>query len=438
MTRDDTIFALASGAGRAAVAILRLSGPRSSEALRGLAGSLPRPRVAALRVLRHPATGAELDRAIVLWFPAPHSFTGEDCAELQVHGGRAVVVATIEALGAFPGCRLAEPGEFTRRAFLNGKLDLAAVEGLADLIDAETEAQRRQALRQLDGVLGRWAGGLRERLLEARASAEAAIDFADEGDIGARTLEEAVAQAAAIAAELRRELARPPSGERIRQGFVVTLAGPPNAGKSTLLNALARRDVAIVSPHPGTTRDLISVDLDLDGYAVILIDTAGIRETTDPVEQEGVARARARAAASDLVLWLQDVREAPTPPQNLNSVWTIGTKADLASDRTTEVGGYDVIVSAQTGQGLSLLTARINACVTESATDDAALITQQRHRTALAEAEASLSRVERVALDPVLVAEELRMASRAMGRITGAIDVEEVLGAIFARFCIGK
>lgn len=438
MARDETIFALASGAGRAAVAILRLSGPRSSEALRGLAGSLPRPRVAALRVLRHPATGAELDRAIVLWFPAPHSFTGEDCAELQVHGGRAVVVATIEALGAFSGCRLAEPGEFTRRAFLNGKLDLAAVEGLADLIDAETEAQRRQALRQLDGVLGRWAGGLRERLLEARASAEAAIDFADEGDIGARTLEEAVAQAAAIAAELRRELARPPSGERIRQGFVVTLAGPPNAGKSTLLNALARRDVAIVSPHPGTTRDLISVDLDLDGYAVILIDTAGIRETTDPVEQEGVARARARAAASDLVLWLQDVREAPTPPQNLNSVWTIGTKADLASDRTTEVGGYDVIVSAQTGQGLSLLTARINACVTESATDDAALITQQRHRTALAEAEASLSRVERVALDPVLVAEELRMASRAMGRITGAIDVEEVLGAIFARFCIGK
>ena len=434
---NNTIFAPASGSGRAAVAVLRLSGPGASAALRSLAGSLPAPRQAALRTVRHPASGEGLDRALVLWFPAPRSFTGEDCAELHVHGGRAVVSAVLQALGTIPGCRLAEPGEFTRRAFLNGKLDLAAVEGLADLIDAETEAQRRQALRQLDGVLGRWAERLREGLLAACALTEAAIDFADEGDIGTRTLDEALAQASEVAVELRQELARPRRGERIRDGFVVTLAGPPNAGKSTLLNALARCDAAIVSPHPGTTRDPITVDIDLGGYAVSLIDTAGIREASDPVEQEGIVRARARAAASDLVLWLQDAREAPSRPGDLPATWVIGTKADLL-DAPVRDGAFEIILSAHTGQGLDALSERIGALAAGSLAGEAALTTQQRHRTALIEAEAALGRIDRVALDPVLIAEELRTASRALGRISGVIGVEEILGAIFGRFCIGK
>ena len=295
MTARDTIFALASGAGRAAVAVVRLSGPHCGEVLRGLTGSLPSPRRAVLTGIRHPASGAVLDRGLVLWFPGPASFTGEDSAELHLHGSRAVVAAVLAALGAVPGCRLAEPGEFTRRAFLNGKLDLAAVEGLADLIDAETEAQRRQALAQLGGVLGRWVEDLRAGLLDALALAESAIDFADEGDVASDALSGAADRAAAVAQAIQAELDKPQAGERIRDGVTITIAGPPNAGKSTLLNALARREAAIVSPHAGTTRDPIEIGLDLGGFAVTLIDTAGLRDTSDPVEQEGVLRARKRA-----------------------------------------------------------------------------------------------------------------------------------------------
>lgn len=431
-----TIFALASGQGRAGVAVIRLSGTASAAAIECLAHRLPAPRRATLLPLYHPGTGELLDRGLVVWFPAPHSFTGEDCAELQLHGSRAVIAAVLEALSTLPGLRLAEAGEFTRRAFLNGKLDLSAVEGLADLIDAETESQRRQALRQLDGALGAWADALRERLLDALAMAEAAIDFAEEGDVGSASLARAVDAGRAVGRDIATELQKPRRAERIRDGFVVTLAGPPNAGKSTLLNALARREAAIVSPHAGTTRDPIEVDLDLGDYAVVMIDTAGIRDTEDPVEQEGVARGRARAAAANLVLWLQDAAEAPAPPDGLQNVWTIGTKADLLP-MTGAASGFDLYVSALSGAGIEALVERLLTRVADKlAGGEAGLVTQQRHRTELTEAAAALGWIGDA--DAELVAEDLRTAAAALGRITGRIDVEEILGAIFARFCIGK
>ena len=435
---NDTIYAPATGAGRAAVAVIRVSGPASSASLELLAARCPEPRVASLAAITHPLTGSVIDRGLVLWFPAPRSFTGEDSAEFQVHGSRAVLAALLDALSAVPGCRPAEPGEFTRRAFLNGKLDLAAVEGLADLIDAQTEVQRRQALRQYDGALGRWVGDLRERLLDAQALAESAIDFADEGDVSATAFEAALGQTSEIADIIRAELDRPPAGERIREGFVVTLAGPPNAGKSTLLNCLARREAAIVSPHAGTTRDPIEVDLDLDGYSLVLIDTAGLRPTVDPVELEGIARAEAKARAADLVLWLQDATENPTPPSDpaLPQVWTIGTKADRPGIPSPH---HAVLVSAQTGAGLEALIARLKALVIDQLVGgDAALVSRARHRIALVDAEAALRRAACVRTDAELMAEELRAAARALGRITGRIDVEEILGAIFSRFCVGK
>ena len=435
MTPTDTIFALASGQGRAAVAIIRLSGPASRNALKALAGVVPLPRRATLATLRDPVTGAPLDRGLGLFFPAPHSFTGEDCAELQVHGGRAVVGAVLKALSGVPDCRLAEPGEFTRRAFLNGKLDLAAVEGLADLIDAETEAQRRQAFRQLEGHLGVWVEERRSALVGALALAEAAIDFTDEEDTGDQAATLAGLEAAKIAQDIRHELSRPQAGERIREGFVVTIAGPPNAGKSTLLNALARRNAAIVSPNAGTTRDPIEVDLDLGGFAVVLIDTAGIRDTSDLVEQEGVARAKARAASADLVLWLQPAQEVPTPPlSDYARLWTIGTKADLAPPAS----GFDAVISVETGLGVDGLLQRVRDLVgAELLGGETALVTRVRHRRALERAVQALGRADQQ-VEPELLAEELRAANSALGQITGTIGVEDILGAIFARFCIGK
>lgn len=420
------------------MAVIRISGPATTAVLWRMAGGLPEPRRAVLSTIVHPSTGAPLDRGLALWFPAPHSFTGEDCAELQVHGSRAVVAAVLEALGTLSGCRLAEPGEFTRRAFFSGKLDLAAVEGLADLIDAETEVQRKQALNQLDGALGRWVETLRSDLLDALAFAESAIDFADEGDIGTSSLGRAVALGSEIATKISCEVGRSPSDERIREGFAVALAGPPNAGKSTLLNALVKRDAAIVSPYPGTTRDPIAVDLDLGGYAVTLIDTAGIRDSTDPVEYEGIVRARTRAAAADLVLWVQEVTEAPAPPKDgFRLLWTVGTKADLSPAACQN--HYDIVVSAFTGSGLDSLSARIQELVVhELVGGEAALVTRLRHRNALETAALALRRAETFASDPELVAEELRAANTSLGQITGRIDTEEVLGAIFARFCIGK
>ena len=301
-----TIFALSSGRPPAAIAVVRISGARAGEALKALGVKIPEPRKAGLARVRDPQTNEIIDEALALFFPGPHSETGEDTAELQLHGGRAVIAATLSALGQLPGLRPAEAGEFTRRAFENGKLDLTAVEGLADLVGAETEGQRRQAFRQMKGALGGRAEEWRQKLIRALALVEARIDFSDEADVPEDLLGPALAMARELTAEIEAALADERRGERLREGLVVAIAGPPNAGKSTLLNRIAQREAAIVSPHAGTTRDVIEVHLDLNGWPVTLLDTAGMRETGDPVEMEGVRRARARAGAADLVLWVVD------------------------------------------------------------------------------------------------------------------------------------
>jgi tRNA modification GTPase TrmE len=305
MSARDTIFALSSGRPPAAIAVIRISGPLAGDALKSLSGKIPEPRKAALARIRN-TDNEIIDEALALWFPGPNSETGEDTAELQLHGGRAVVAAVLGALGRIDGLRPAEAGEFTRRAFENGKLDLTAVEGLADLVMAETQGQRRQAFRQMKGLLGKRAEDWRARLIKALALVEARIDFSDEADVPQDLLKPALAIVGALAGEIETALDDSHAGERLRDGLVVAIAGPPNAGKSTLLNRLARREAAIVAPTPGTTRDVIEVHLDLGGYPVTLLDTAGIRDTADPVELEGVRRAQARAAAADLVLWVTD------------------------------------------------------------------------------------------------------------------------------------
>ena len=329
MNSDDTIFALSSGRPPAAIAVIRISGSRARVALERMIGRVPEPRRGAFARVRDPATGDVIDEALALWFPGPKSETGEDVAELQLHGGRAVIAAVLSVLGKFEGFRLAEAGEFTRRAFESGRIDLTAVEGLGDLIGAETEVQRRQALRQMQGALATRADDWRRRLTEALALVEAQIDFADEADVPDDLVNPARALAGSLGAEIRGVLADDRRGERLREGLVVAIAGPPNAGKSTLLNRIARRQAAIVSPYPGTTRDVIEVHLDLDGYPVTLLDTAGIRVSDDPIEQEGVRRAQERAAAADLVLWVVDVREAEEPPPECGGeLWLVRNKLD--------------------------------------------------------------------------------------------------------------
>lgn len=435
----DTIVALSSGGLPAGVAVLRLSGPRAGAIAGRLAGGLPPPRVAALRALRN---GGELiDRGLVLWFPAPGSFTGEDVAELQVHGGPAVVSALLEAATRDGTARLAEPGEFVRRAFANGRLDLTAVEGLADLIAARTAAQRRVALRQADGGLNRLATGWRDRLVRAAALLEAAIDFADE-DLPAGLDRQARADCTAVGAEIAAVLADGRGGEIARDGVHVALVGPPNVGKSSLLNRLARREVAIVSEVAGTTRDVIEVTLDLGGWPLVVADTAGLRETADPVESIGVARAEARRREADIPVFVADARElaagagVPGP-----AAMILANKADLCGKPVpAAIGDVPVFaVSALTGAGLdgwiAALTARVAALA--GIQGDAALVARSRHRTELGRAAAALSRVAAApALD--LVAEDVRLALHAIGRLTGAVDVEDLLDVVFAEFCIGK
>src|ERR1700732_5014132 len=312
--REQTIFARSSGRPPRAISIVRVSGPRARAVLASLAGKMPEPRMAS-RVLLRDASRQPIDDSVVLWFPAPASVTGEDVAEFHVHGGRAVLAALFTALSAFEHVRAAEPGEFTRRAFENGQLDLTEAEALGDLISADTDRQRRQALRQLKGLLGDRARDWRARIIEASALIEAGIDFSDEGDVPAELIAPALARIKSLTEEIQEVLAAQGRSERLREGLVVAISGPPNVGKSTLINQLARREGAIVSPHAGTTRDVIEVQLDLDGYPVTVIDTAGIRETDDPVEQEGVRRARARAAEADLVLWLVDAQHEESRPE---------------------------------------------------------------------------------------------------------------------------
>jgi len=443
-SRRDTIFAAASGAGRAAIAALRLSGPACGDALEALAPGARFPdRVATLRLLRDPLTSEPLDRALVIRFLAPRSFTGEEMAELHVTGGRAVVAGIVGALAKIPGLRPAEPGEFAWRAFENGKLDLAEVEGLADLVAAETAAQRRQALRIAGGALSHETEGIRAKLLEAMAILEAQIDFSDVEDADALSLDAARRMAAEAARRVRAALAGAEAGARLREGFNVVIAGPPNVGKSTLMNALARRDVSIVSAIPGTTRDLVEVSLELRGYPVILVDTAGIRETDDPVEREGVARARRRAEEADLTLWLSDEAEpAGAPFAEARPTIAVLTKSDRRPGNAgaERSAGAPIRISALTGAGIEqLLDAVADLAEARMAGPAPALIALERHRAAFADALAALER----ALDPVaqeleLVAEDLRLAARALERIAGRIDVEEVLGDIFSRLCVGK
>jgi tRNA modification GTPase len=414
----------------------------------------------ATRALLRGSDTQPIDDAVVLWFPGPASATGEDVAEFHVHGGRAVLASLFAALSALEDVRTAEPGEFTRRAFENGKLDLTEAEALDDLIHADTDHQRRQALRQLRGLLGDRVRDWRARIVEASALIEAGIDFSDEGDVSAELMAPARAKIAALLSEIQEALAAQGKSERLRDGLVVAITGPPNVGKSTLMNQLARREVAIVSPHAGTTRDVIEVQLDLDGYPVTVIDTAGIRETDDPVEQEGVRRARARAAEADLILWLADDFGATHPHDGATPIWNIRNKIDMDPRKSrapdsgvaASVSGRpladswradnmaDFEISASRGDGLSgLILALVFFAQDFFGAGEGGLITRERQRQLLQQTAASLQRSLSVAeTGEELAAEELRIAAQALGRLLGRVDVEDILDVIFREFCIGK
>ena len=438
-TDTPTIFALSSGRPPAAIAVVRVSGPRAADAITALGGKLPEPRRAALRRLRHD--GALIDEALVLWFPGPNTETAEEMVELHLHGGRAVVAAVLAVLGRLPGFRPAEAGEFTRRAFANGRLDLTAVEGLADLVFAETEAQRAQAMRQFSGALGGRADAWRSRLIEALALIEARIDFSDQ-DVPDDLVSPALHVARELSDDIEKTLADEHRGERLREGLTVAIAGPPNAGKSSLLNRLARREAAIVSPYAGTTRDVIEVHLDLSGYPVTLLDTAGVRESDDPVEQEGVRRARARAEAADLVLWVVEAGVGDLARSEKKNQWIIHNKVDLSTERVQQgVSSSEYPISALTGQGVERLVSDLAGFAREAlSAAEPALVTRERHRAALQETIEALARAIAVGRSgqEELIAEELRLAARALGRLTGRVDVEDVLDVIFRDFCIGK
>jgi tRNA modification GTPase len=456
--REQTIFALSSGRPPSAIATVRVSGPKARSVLTSLAGKIPAPRMAT-RVLLRDASGQPIDDAVVLWFPGPASATGEDVAEFHVHGGRAVLAALFAALSGFGDVRAAEPGEFTRRAFENGKLDLTEAEGLDDLIHADTDRQRRQALRHLKGLLGDRARDWRAQIIAASALIEAGIDFSDEGDVPAELIAPALARIKTLLGEVQEVLAAQGRSERLREGLVIAIAGPPNVGKSTLMNQLARREVAIVSPHAGTTRDVIEVQLDLDGYPVTVIDTAGIRETDDPVEQEGVRRAQARAADADLVLWLVDGQGEENRDKGAAPVWMVrnkidldaitsdaeGARADAASSGPAAggqpgQGGPHFAISASRGDGIAeLIEALVALAGDYFGSAETSLIGRERQRKLLQEtADALQGSIAAMGKGEELAAEELRTAVHCLGRLLGRVDIEDVLDAIFKEFCVGK
>jgi tRNA modification GTPase len=401
-----------------------------------------------------PAAAVEpIDDAVALWFPGPRSETGEDTAEFHLHGGHAVVAAVLTALGEVEGLRPAGPGEFTRRAFLNGKLDLTRVEGLADLIGAETEAQRRQAFRQLKGLLGDRAEEWRQRLTQALAMVEAVIDFSDEDIISDKLMQPALAIAKDLDHEIRELLAGSHRGERLREGLTVAVAGPVNVGKSSIVNRLAKRSAAIVSPYAGTTRDIIEVHLDLGGYPVTVLDTAGMRDTSDPVEEEGVRRAQERAQAADLVLWVIDDAADQVPPASelarpgAPPLWLLSNKCDLAECPKLERAFVDMSlkcyrISALTGESFDELVEGLGEFARRffSEGGEPGLVTRQRHRAVLRECADALGRAcsEGDSGREDIIAEELRLAARALGRLVGRVDVENILDVIFRDFCIGK
>ncbi|TAJ81538.1 tRNA uridine-5-carboxymethylaminomethyl(34) synthesis GTPase MnmE [Reyranella sp.] len=446
---EATIYALGtptpSRAHPGAISVIRLSGPRAGEALVALTGKdvLPASRRMVLRTVRDPVSGEAIDRGLVVWFEAPNTETGEPMAELHLHGGRAVVSAALDAIAHLGFCRLAEPGEFTRRAFEHGKLDLTEAEGIADLVAAETGAQRRQALQQMDGALHRLYEAWRGAGLRALAHLEAAIDFPDE-DLPGGLADEVRVAIAELQSEVETHLADR-RGERLREGLSIAIIGPPNAGKSSLLNLLARRDAAIVSETAGTTRDVIEVHLDLGGWPVVLADTAGLRASPDAIEQEGVRRAKARAAAADLRLlvldasgdWRAEMRTLIAATENWNPAYDIVVvnKIDLAPVESPEV----VQLSANNGAGLPDLLVRLERSAGELMQEGAGVVplTRARHREALVECQAALGR-SLVAPEVALAAEDLRLALRAIGRITGTVRIDELLDVIFRDFCIGK
>jgi tRNA modification GTPase len=434
-----TIASVSTPPGTSGVAVIRVSGERAREVALGLAGKLPAARRATLATLSDQS-GDPLDRAIVLWFPAPQSFTGEDVLELQVHGGRAVVAAVLDAVLAVPGTRPAEAGEFTRRAFENGRLDLSEVEGLGDLLQAETQAQRRQAYGLFSGRLTSEADRLQSLLLPILAQVEATIDFPDEGDVTNAALVAARGDLSRLAEEVSALLASAGRGERVRDGVMVAIAGPPNAGKSTLLNALARRDVAIVSPQAGTTRDSLEVHLDLGGMAVVLVDTAGLRDAADPVEAEGIRRTRQRIAGADLTLWLATDRAdlAQAPQTDSGAVWPVQTQIDRDGHR---LDGAQHRISAVTGEGMAALIEALTAFAAEQAGGEPAVIVHRRHRLIvedLAAAVGAALSIQNWDEAPELVAEQLRGGLAALGRSRGRIGTEAMLDQLFSAFCIGK
>ena len=435
---QSTIVAPASGPGPSGVAIIRISGPEAGQALQSLAGPLPTPRTATLRALRD-RDGEKIDKALVLWFPAPGSFTGEDVAEFHVHGGRAIVSDVIEACIATANVGLAKPGDFTRRAFENGKMDLSAAEGLGDLIDAETQAQRRQALRQMEGELANEVVAWRDEIIDALATAEGDIDFPDE-DLPRGLSARAHTQITQLHCKLAQHLVESQHAIRIRDGFRVAILGVPNAGKSSLLNVLVRREAAIVSPIPGTTRDIVEVRMVLAGMVVLLADTAGLRVAGDQIEAIGISRALDQAKAADLRIGVVASRDEQMQLAHLlgpEDIWVLA-KADIQGWTVNEKN--EILVSSVTGLGIDILEAAIISGATQDLiTSENAPLTRLRHQDAVRNTIAALERAQNSHTDaPELIAEDLRLATRSLGQIIGHVDMEDVLDRVFSKFCIGK
>ncbi len=438
---SDTIVALASGGViKSAVAVVRISGSRVRFALETMCGDVPQARKMCLRYLKS-SDGEILDQALVVFFPAPFSFTGEDCAELHVHGSRAVIQGIIAYVLTLDGVRLAQAGEFTQRAFHNNKLDLAQVEGLADVIDAETNAQKRQALKQLEGALGKKALTWRHLLISALAQFEAHIDFSDEGDVPASLYASITQNIDRLIAELEKHLHARAYGQKVREGFVVALLGPPNSGKSSLINALSQKDVSIVSPFPGTTRDTIEVQCDVHGLPVIFIDTAGLRETSDPIEQIGIERARIKAKNADLQIWLSPVDAAVITPDELDSdtLLTINSKSDMLK-KGDQLKSHEIYISSHHPDTIDSLSKLIHHRFSQFELAESGVIIRERHYIACQECVVALKRclLHLPFQHDELAAEDLRLAIRALSSLIGVVDVDAVLDQLFSSFCIGK